>query len=87
MKSEYQFGQADYRARYYNPQLQRFISEDPLEFRGGDANLYAYVWNSPLNFIDPFGWWGVGVNGGASAGLGGWATGFRRRQGRSANVS
>src|SRR5216683_5773746 len=44
-----------YRARYYNPALQRSISEDPLGFRGGDANLYGYVWNSPLNFIDPLG--------------------------------
>jgi RHS repeat-associated protein len=32
-----------YRARYYNPQLQRFISEDPLGFSGGDVNLYAYA--------------------------------------------
>ena len=43
------------RARYYNPQLQRFTSEDPTEFAGGDANLYAYVKNSPINFWDPFG--------------------------------
>ena len=48
-----------YRARYYNPTLQRFISEDPLGIVGGDSNLYAYVWNSPTNFFDPvreFGW-------------------------------
>lgn len=48
-----------YRARYYNPTLQRFISEDPIGFAGGDANLYAYVGNSPTNFFDPigeFGW-------------------------------
>jgi len=44
-----------YRARYYSPTLQRFISEDPIEFFGGDVNLYAYVLNSPLNFIDPYG--------------------------------
>lgn len=31
------------------------MSEDPLEFTGGDINLYAYVWNSPLNFVDPSG--------------------------------
>jgi len=42
-----------YRARYYNPTLQRFISEDPAEFAGGDT--YAYVENSPINFWDPFG--------------------------------
>ncbi|HEU4506847.1 MAG TPA: RHS repeat-associated core domain-containing protein [Pyrinomonadaceae bacterium] len=44
-----------YRARYYSPVLQRFISEDPVEFSGGDANLYAYVGNSPTLFNDPSG--------------------------------
>ncbi len=45
-----------YRARYYHPGLQRFISEDPIGFAGGDSNLYAYVGNNPTNFIDPFGY-------------------------------
>jgi RHS repeat-associated protein len=45
-----------YRARYYSPQLGRFISEDPIGFRGG-INKYAYVGNSPLNYIDPYGKW------------------------------
>ena len=49
-----------YRARYYHPQLQRFISEDPIEFEGGDINLFAYVWNSPLVYIDPSGLSGFG---------------------------
>jgi len=44
-----------YRARYYHPGLQRFISEDPIGFDGGDVNLYGYVGNSPLNFRDPDG--------------------------------
>jgi RHS repeat-associated protein len=44
-----------YRARYYSPALQRFISEDPIEFNGGDTNLYAYVANSPTGFTDPSG--------------------------------
>jgi len=44
-----------YRARYYSPARQRFISEDPLEFYGGDPNLYAYVSNSPMNYTDPAG--------------------------------
>src|SRR5205085_2167619 len=43
-----------YRARYYNPLLQRFISEDPAGFRGG-INFYAYVANNPIGRIDPFG--------------------------------
>jgi RHS repeat-associated protein len=43
------------RARYYNPSLQRFVSEDPMGFRGGDINLYAYVGNSSPNGVDPDG--------------------------------
>jgi RHS repeat-associated protein len=43
-----------YRARYYNPGLQRFVSEDPIRFRGG-LNFYPYVFNSPPNGTDPFG--------------------------------
>jgi RHS repeat-associated protein len=46
-----------YRARYYHPVFQRFISEDPIEFRGSDINLYTYVHNSPLIYIDPDGQW------------------------------
>ncbi len=42
-----------YRARYYHPTLQRFISEDPLRFGGGDANLYAYALNGPTIASDP----------------------------------
>jgi hypothetical protein len=34
---------------------QRFFREDPLGFNGGDANLYSYVGNSPINFVDPLG--------------------------------
>jgi len=44
-----------YRARYYHPVLQRFMSEDPIGFAGGDVNLYAYVGNAPVNFVDPLG--------------------------------
>jgi len=44
-----------YRARYYHPTLQRFISEDPIELRGEDINLFSYVFNSPLNLTDPLG--------------------------------
>ena len=46
---------ANYRARYYNATLQRFISEDPIGFQGGQANLYAYAGDDPIDFIDPFG--------------------------------
>jgi len=44
----------DYRARYYNPTIGRFLSEDPIGLRGG-INLYQYAGGSPTNFIDPSG--------------------------------
>jgi RHS repeat-associated protein len=44
-----------YRARYYSPAYNRFISEDPLEFAAGDSNFYAYARNSPTNLSDPSG--------------------------------
>jgi RHS repeat-associated protein len=43
-----------YRARYYSPALQRFISEDPIGVKGG-INLYAYAENSPVTLRDPNG--------------------------------
>ena len=44
-----------YRARFYHPVFQRFLSEDPLGFDGGDVNLYAFVGNNPINNRDPMG--------------------------------
>ncbi|MFO0769545.1 MAG: RHS repeat-associated core domain-containing protein [Nitrospiraceae bacterium] len=44
-----------YRARYYSPVMSRFLSEDPIEFAGGDTNLYAYVFDNPANYTDPSG--------------------------------
>ncbi|MGK7874026.1 MAG: RHS repeat-associated core domain-containing protein [Xenococcaceae cyanobacterium] len=44
-----------YRARYYDPSVGRFISEDPISFAGGDTNLYGYVANRPLDSVDPSG--------------------------------
>lgn len=43
------------RARWYDPSAGRFISEDPIGFAGGDANLYRYAGNSPDNATDPSG--------------------------------
>jgi RHS repeat-associated protein len=42
------------RARYFDPQTGRFLSEDPIEFRGG-INFYAYVGNNAVNQTDPDG--------------------------------
>ncbi len=43
------------RARWYDPAMQRFISQDPLGFAAGDTNLYRYCGNSPTNATDPSG--------------------------------
>jgi len=43
-----------YRARYYNPAIGRFLSEDPLGL-GGGINEYRYADDDPIDFIDPSG--------------------------------
>jgi len=45
------------RARYYSPTFQRFVGQDPIDFAGGDTNLYGYVSNDPLVYRDPTGLW------------------------------
>ncbi len=44
-----------YRARYYDPRAGRFLTRDPIGFAGRDVNLYRYVQNDPINWIDPEG--------------------------------
>jgi RHS repeat-associated protein len=43
-----------YRARYYDLNVGRFTTEDPLGFRAGQ-NFYSYVNNNPTTLADPFG--------------------------------
>ncbi|MDY0328335.1 MAG: RHS repeat-associated core domain-containing protein, partial [Arcobacteraceae bacterium] len=44
-----------YRARYYDPTIQRFITPDPISYLSKDINFYAYVSNNPINLTDPSG--------------------------------
>lgn len=37
--------------RYYNPQTGRYITPDPIGLEGG-INLFVYVANNPINFVD-----------------------------------
>ena len=55
------FGGADptgprkyYRARYYDPKVGRFISEDPIRWVAG-PNYYMYVGNNAVRWADPLG--------------------------------
>ena len=49
---DYETGLAYNRFRYYDPELGRYISEDPIGFLGGTLNVYGYVENTML-LIDP----------------------------------
>src|SRR5205823_9928041 len=42
------------RARYYDPQVGRFVSEDPIGLAGG-INAYVYAGDNPVNGRDPSG--------------------------------
>jgi RHS repeat-associated protein len=42
-------------ARDYDAATGRWTAKDPVGFAGGDGNVYAYVGNDPLNYVDPSG--------------------------------
>ena len=58
-ESDQETGLYYYRARYYDPGVGRFISEDPIVFVGSGTNFYAYVFNSPVALFDPSGFVGI----------------------------
>jgi len=43
-----------YGFRFYDPNLQRWLNRDPIGEAGG-VNLYAFLGNNPISFIDPLG--------------------------------
>jgi RHS repeat-associated protein len=49
-----EFSLSYFHARFYAPQLGRFMQTDPIGTAGG-VNLYAYTGNDPVNWSDPLG--------------------------------
>ncbi len=49
-------------SRDYDSKTGRWTAKDPIDFEGGDTNLYGYIWNDPVNSSDPS---GLAVCGGA----------------------
>jgi RHS repeat-associated protein len=50
-------------ARDYDAETGRWTAKDPLLFGGGDVNLYGYVGNDPVNFVDPSGFISLDLTG------------------------
>lgn len=48
-------GMCNFKARFYSPDLGRFLQNDPIRFNGHDLNLYRYCLNDPINLADPAG--------------------------------
>ena len=58
-------------ARDYDPTVGRWTSKDPILFGGGQANIYIYVNNDPVNSLDPSGLaWGLIAGASTEGGLG-----------------
>jgi RHS repeat-associated protein len=60
-------GLVEFGWRYYDPYRGAWTSQDPRAFSAGDTNLYRYVGNSSVLFIDPSGLWKVKRQGGGRA--------------------
>lgn len=39
-------------ARDYDPEIGRWTVKDPIDFAGGNSNLYGYTLNDPIQLID-----------------------------------
>lgn len=73
---DHKTGLVRFGARDYDGTTGRWLSKDPGLFDGGDANLYGYAFNDPINFIDMEGEYAiaapaVGIGGGIGIGIGG----------------
>jgi RHS repeat-associated protein len=51
-------GLTKFGARDYDPATGRWTAKDPIDFAGGDANLYGYCLGDPVGWVDSDGLWG-----------------------------
>ncbi len=59
--------------RDYDPDVGRWTAKDPILFASGDADLYEYCLNDPVNWVDLLGLkWTIGSSGGVLIGDYGW---------------
>ena len=74
-------GLVHFGARDYDSTVGRWTAKDPILFGGGQANLYLYVFDDPVNLLDSQGLFGIGsaivggVVGGVVGGFGTWIAG------------
>jgi RHS repeat-associated protein len=71
-------------ARYYDPNLGRFMSQDPMGLAAGDSNLYRYAGNDPVNRADPTGMWSQPSQGPFEQATHDWATVDAEKEGNTA---
>ena len=64
-------GMSYYGYRFYSPAIGRWMNRDPLQESGG-INLYGFVGNNPIMYIDPQGLWYVNIG----FNLGWWSPGI-----------
>jgi RHS repeat-associated protein len=65
-----ELGIYDYRHRVYDPGLGRFLQRDPIGFDGGDANLFRYCGDDPVNWMDDSGLRSIPARPGGQGGRG-----------------
>ncbi|MDB4264804.1 hypothetical protein N9893_01935 [bacterium] len=66
--------------RDYDADVGRWTAKDPIGFAGGDTDLYGYVLNDPINFVDPDGraaFIATGIIGGVSGAFSGAVSGLQ----------
>ncbi|MBN1859648.1 RHS repeat-associated core domain-containing protein, partial [Candidatus Bipolaricaulota bacterium] len=52
---DFSIGLDDQGFRYYDPEIGRYTTRDPIGYPSGTMNVYESVFNNPVNHLDPLG--------------------------------